>query len=181
MRNLSFLILVLAILSVNANPANARKRQSRGTGNRPTSLTISTKSMVRGILENMTRAIEIYSTTRRLSGARKFIASVERDVDILRKRVSEDDPLMEHLQDARYRLIHAEFFFKAKAARRRVTKEELNLLTEMAWSYNCTTETREGFTDGIIFDKCITTIMDEAKESQRQAFRVAATTGFYSP
>jgi len=133
--------------------------------------------MVREIIENITRAIEVYSATKSLRGATKYIRSVEKDMDALQKRVPESDPLIQHLQTARYSLVRAESFFKAKVEPEKVSEEESFALVEMADDYNCPVDS----SGNILMDSCIRIIMGEAKEYQKQAFLVATKAGFYSP
>ncbi len=170
-------MLTVLVLALTITAIAQKKRNNRGQASRPNTITVSTKSMVRGVLENMTRAIEVYSNTRSLRGARQYIRTVEKDTDLLRKRIPESDPLMQHLRNARYSLVRAEAFFKAKVEPKTVSEEESFALVEMADDYNCPSDS----SGNILMDSCIKIIMDEAKENQRQAFLAATNAGFYSP
>src|SRR6266849_5988885 len=131
------LVCLVLMLSAGVSTVNAqKKRKNRGTS-RTNIATVSTKSMVRGVLENMTRAIEVYSSTGSLRGATQYISSIEKETDVLRKRMPESDPVMQHLLNARYSLVRAAAFFKAKVAPKTVSEEGSFALVEMAADYDC--------------------------------------------
>lgn len=125
----------------------------------------------------MIRAIEAYQSSGSLRGARQYILKVEKDMDILRKRLPESDPLTQSLQSARYSLVRAETFYKVRLAPEKVTEEESFALVEMAADYDCPADSSGNFS----IEDCIKIIMKEAKEHQRQAFLAATKAGYYSP
>lgn len=90
MRSLCMTVIALSLLVVSVLPANAQKRRrDRVTEDRTSGVLLSTRSLVREALENIISAIEVYSATGSLQEARSFIAGAERDVNTLRKRMSE--------------------------------------------------------------------------------------------
>jgi hypothetical protein len=102
---------------------------------------------------------------------------VERDMNVIAKRMPENESLRDLLQKATTSLIRAELLSKADTNPDRISGEEGNLLIEMAADYNCPVDGSGNY----LTTTCLRVVMNEAKTYYRQAFTAAVKAGLYSP
>lgn len=174
-RNRIQIILPILCLAMFVQPGTAQAKHARpvaSSGNAP---------VVRRAIENVTRSIEVYSATGRLSNARQYIVAAEGDLEALKRGRAIDESLIDHLQSARDSLVRAELFSRYLLAPRRTTSDELSLLTEMSWGYKCSIEGADGVSVGLDAHRCMVAIIAEARQHQKLALLSAIDAGLYTP
>ncbi|MFY9622413.1 MAG: hypothetical protein WAM70_16530 [Pyrinomonadaceae bacterium] len=81
--------------------------------------------------------------------------------------------MIDALQNARYGLVNAQLFLKAKT---KLTSEEANVLEEMAtFTYDCEIIGRDGMGRGAVIDVCIDNVLAYVKENRDRAARLFET------
>jgi hypothetical protein len=150
------LICTFLLITLTHLPHDLRAQNMRPGAPRPSGT--SRRVLIRQVMENMIRAIEIYSDTGSLRGAILHIDKVEREMNAAARWARESPVLIEHLQNARYSLVRAATMHRAKTRPDKIKWPDSALITEMADDYECEE-----------YDACIKEMIAEAQAHQKQA------------
>jgi hypothetical protein len=132
---------------------------------------------VKRAINSMARAIEVYSSSGSLRGARRHVHTVEEEVAALTHLLPADSPLLNALEVARNSLTHAALISDAYRGRRRIPDEEMEALSAICDEYGVP----PGRGGRLQTGECVRLIMRELRKRQRAAFSLASREGVYTP
>ena len=131
--------------------------------------------MVRRIIKNVERAINVYTSSGSLRGAVKHVGAVENDVSDLSYLLPADNPLMNAVQLARNSLTEAALISDAYRGRRRIPDEDLEALSGICNTYGVP----QGPGGRLMTARCVKRIMQDVRKKHSEALAVASREGLY--
>ncbi|MET0647196.1 MAG: hypothetical protein ABW208_11290 [Pyrinomonadaceae bacterium] len=132
---------------------------------------------VKRAVNSMARAIEVYTSSGSLKGAKRHVHVVEEEVTALTYILPAESLLLNALEVARNSLTHAALISDAYRARRRIPDEELEALSVICAEYGVPPGRGVRLQTG----ECLRLIMRELRKRQREAVSVASREGVYTP
>lgn len=130
---------------------------------------------VKRVIRSMERAVEVYTSSGSLKGARGHVHTVEEEVTALTYLLPAGSPLLSSLEAGRNSLSSAALISDARRGRRRIPDEELEALSAICEEHGVPPG-REG---RLRTAECVKVIMREVRKNQKEAFSVASREGIY--